>query len=113
MKNKNSTASALPIIDGEDVTMWALPDGAVARLGRGRNNDVAFSPNGQYLAVGTSIGFWLYELPTLSPIALFGYSARDGQCCCLFSRQSLDSHLHFCRKPKGYGTFKAVLVSLR
>lgn len=70
MKNKNSTASALPIIDGEDVTMWALPDGAVARLGRGRNNDVAFSPNGQYFAVGTSIGLWLYELPTLSPIAL-------------------------------------------
>ena len=71
MKNKNSAAAALPNIDGEDVTTWALPEGAMARLGRGRNNDVAFSPDGQYFAVGTSIGFWLYELPTLSPIALW------------------------------------------
>ena len=54
-----------------DVATWALPEGAVARLGRGKNNDVAFSPDGQYFAVGTSIGFWLYELPTLSPIALW------------------------------------------
>ena len=87
MKNKNSTASALPIIDGEDVTMWALPDGAVARLGRGRNNDVAFSPNGQYLAVGTSIGFWLYELPTLSPIALLD-TARGMVSAVAFSADS-------------------------
>ena len=70
MENKHSAAAALPNIDGKDVTAWALPEGATARLGRGRNNDVAFSPNGQYFAVGTSIGFWLYELPTLSPIAL-------------------------------------------
>ena len=70
MKNKHSAAAALPDIDGDDVTTWTLPEGAIARLGRGRNNDVAFSPDGQYFAVGTSIGFWLYELPTLSPIAL-------------------------------------------
>ena len=70
MENKHSAASALPDIDGDDVTTWVLPEGAIARLGRGRNNDVAFSPDGQYFAVGTSIGFWLYELPTLSPIAL-------------------------------------------
>ena len=71
MKNKNSTASALPIIDGEDVTMWALPEGAIARLGRGSVRDMAFSQDGQYFAVGTAIGLWLYELPTLFPIALW------------------------------------------
>ena len=71
MKNKNSAASALPSIDSEDVTMWALPDEAVARLGRGSVRDMAFSPDGQYFAVGTSIGLWLYELPTLFPIALW------------------------------------------
>jgi WD40 repeat protein len=71
MENKNSTAAALRGIDGEDVTTWALPEGAIARLGRGTGSGMAFSPNGQYFAVGTSIGLWLYELPTLSPIALW------------------------------------------
>ncbi len=71
MENKHSAAAALPNIDGEDVTMWALPEGAVARLGRGSVLGRAFSPDGQYFAVGTSIGLWLYELPTLSPIALW------------------------------------------
>lgn len=71
MKNKNSAAAALPSIDGEDVTTWALPEGAMARLGRGGVRDMAFSPNGHYFAVATEIGLWLYELPTLSPIALW------------------------------------------
>ena len=65
--------SANPIVgaNGEDVTTWALPEGATARLGRGSVRDMAFSPNGHYFAVGTAIGLWLYELPTLSPIALW------------------------------------------
>ena len=71
MENRNSPAPALRSIDGEDVTTWALPEGAIARLGRGRAGDMAFSPDGKYFAVGTSIGLWLYELPTLSPIALW------------------------------------------
>ena len=32
---------------------------------------MAFSPDGQYFAVASAIGLWLYELPTLSPIALW------------------------------------------
>lgn len=71
MENKHSAAAALSSIDGEDVTTWALPEGAIARLGRGSVLGRAFSPDGQYFAVGTSIGLWLYELPTLSPIALW------------------------------------------
>ena len=80
MENKNSTAAVLRSIDGEDVTTWALPEGAIARLGRGNVHDMAFSPDGQYFAVGTAIGLWLYERPTLSPIALWetdrGYSSN-------------------------------------
>ena len=87
MKNKNSAASTLCSIDGDDVTTWALPENAIARLGRGRNNDVAFSPDGQYFAVGTSIGFWLYELPTLSPIALLD-TARGTISAIAFSADS-------------------------
>ncbi len=57
--------------DDSDVAKWALPEGAIARLGRGSLRDMAFSPDGQYFAVGTNIGLWLYELPTLCPIALW------------------------------------------
>ena len=71
MENRNSFAPAPLSVEGEDVTTWALPEGAIARLGRGSVRDMAFSPDGQYFAVGTSIGLWLYELPTLSPIALW------------------------------------------
>ena len=71
MKNKNSFAPAPGSVEGEDVTTWALPEGAIARLGRGGVRDMAFSPNGHYFAVATEIGLWLYELPTLSPIALW------------------------------------------
>ncbi len=71
MENKNSTAAALRSVDGEDVTTWALPEGAIARLGRGSVRDMAFSPDGQYFAVGTNIGLWLYQFSTLSPIALW------------------------------------------
>ena len=98
MENKNSAASALPSIDSEDVTTWALPEGAMARLGRGSVRDMAFSPDGQYLAVGTSIGLWLYDLPTLSPIALWetdsGFSDRvtfspDGRWLAAHPREAL------------------------
>ncbi len=54
-----------------DVTTWALPEGAIARLGRGTGSQFAISPDRRYLAVGTAIGVWLYELSKLSPIALW------------------------------------------
>ena len=71
MENRNSAGTALRSIDGEDVTTWALPEGAITRLGRGGIRDMAFSPDEQYLAVASAIGLWLYQLPTLFPIALW------------------------------------------
>ena len=62
-----------------DVTTWALPDGAIARLGRGSEPAMAFSPDGQFLAIGTCIGLWIYDLVTLSPIAL--WEAERGVVC--------------------------------
>ena len=87
MENKNIQTDTPLNFDDNDVATWTLPEGAVARLGRGRNNDVAFSPDGQYFAVGTSIGFWLYELPTLSPIALWD-TARGTISAIAFSADS-------------------------
>ena len=53
-----------------DVTTWALPDFAIARLGRGIATEPSFSPNRQTLAVGSWVGLWLYDISTMAPIAL-------------------------------------------
>ncbi len=54
-----------------DAATWALPAGAIFRLGRGRVRAMAFSPDGTYLAAATKIGLWWYELATMQPIALW------------------------------------------
>ncbi len=71
MENKKLVPSVSVEADENDVTTWALPEGAIARLGRGREPDMVFSPDDQSLAIGTSLGIWLYDLATLSPIALW------------------------------------------
>ena len=43
-------------------TQIGLPDGAIARLGKGGINVMRFSPDGTMLAVGTDIGGWLYDM---------------------------------------------------
>ena len=54
-----------------DTITWALPEGAIARLGRGIVGPREFSPDGKYLLVGTKIGLWWYELATMKPVALW------------------------------------------
>ena len=71
MENRNTQAGTSFGPDDKNVSTWALPEGAIARLGRGSVRDMAFSRDGQHFAVGTAIGLWLYKLPTLSPIALW------------------------------------------
>ena len=71
MENRKPITPALKPVDNTDVTTWELPEGAIARLGRGRLVDMSFSPDGRYLAVATTIGCWVYDLPTLTPLALF------------------------------------------
>ena len=48
----------------QDYTQWELPDGAIARLGKGRINDMQYSPNGSILAVATTVGIWIYDTDT-------------------------------------------------
>ncbi len=48
----------------QDYSQWHLPDGAKMRLGKGEINDIKFSPDGKQLAVGTSIGIWIYDVQT-------------------------------------------------
>ena len=47
-----------------------LPAGAIARLGRGSINEIAYSPDGSRLAIATSIGIWLYDTAIGQEIAL-------------------------------------------
>ena len=76
-----------------DVTTWALPKGAIARLGRGDVFALAFSPNKTHLAVGSSIGLWLYGMSTQEPIALWD-TERGLICDIAFSlnRKWLSTH---------------------
>lgn len=61
--------------DPEGAT-WALPDGAIARFGKGivlsgGGPKLALPPGGMYFAVQTRIGLWWYEMSSKSPIALW------------------------------------------
>ena len=58
-------------------TQWSLPEGAIARLGKGSvTGDVVYSPDGTRLAVASSIGIWLYETQTYQEVALLiGHTA--------------------------------------
>ena len=52
MENKNPLASAQISANRDDATTWALPEGAIARLGQGLVQGMAFSSDGHYLAIG-------------------------------------------------------------
>lgn len=71
MEDKELVVPAPIGASGDDITTWALPEGAIARLERGGVGDKKFSPDGRYLAVATKIGLWWYEVATMSPIALW------------------------------------------
>lgn len=61
----------------QDNTKVGLPEGAIARLGKGGINLMRFSPDGTRLAVGTDIGVWLYDVPDAKETALF--TQHNGQ----------------------------------
>ena len=73
--------------NGNDVTTWALPEGATVRLGRGQIHSTAFSPDGTHLVVGTRIGCWWYYLNTMTHHALWG-TERGMVCAISFSHDA-------------------------
>ena len=60
----------------QDNTQAGLPDGAKARFGKGRVTEMLFSSDGESLAVGTTIGVWLYNVNTRKVVALFPSESR-------------------------------------
>ena len=56
-------------------TQINLPPGAKARLGKGAIGAIAYFPDGKRLAVGSSIGVWIYDAHSGEELAL--YSNQD------------------------------------
>ena len=54
----------------QDYTRRNLPEGALARLGKGPIHTLAHSSDGTRLAVASSIGIWIYDAHTGAEIAL-------------------------------------------
>ena len=54
----------LPSGFAQDYTRWHLPEGAIARFGKGSINDFVYFPDGHRLAVLSSIGIWIYDAHT-------------------------------------------------
>ena len=48
----------------QDNAQIGLPEGAIARIGKGTLGEIHFSPDGSKLAVSTSIGIWLHDPQT-------------------------------------------------
>ena len=65
------TAVLISTSFAQDNTQVGLPEGAIARLGKGGINIMRFSPDGTHLAVGTDVGVWLYDVASGKEIALF------------------------------------------
>ncbi|MDE0184884.1 MAG: WD40 repeat domain-containing protein [Candidatus Poribacteria bacterium] len=64
------SALCLPHSFAQDSPQWGLPEGAKARIGKGRIGEIQYSPDGTRLAVASSIGIWLYDAATHQEIAL-------------------------------------------
>ncbi len=66
----------------DPVAQIGLPEGAIARIGKGAISKVAYSPDGTRLAVGSSIGVWIYDIESGKALDLF---PMYGVSCLAFS----------------------------
>ena len=64
------TTHYLSNVSAENYTRWDLPDGAIARIGKGEIGAIKYSPDGTQLAVATTIGIWLYDAKTYQELDL-------------------------------------------
>ena len=73
MPNSEKWSPAIMQPENSDITTWQLPENAIARFAQGRGimGNIAPSPEGKYLAVGSCIGVWWYDGSTMTPIALW------------------------------------------
>ena len=77
-----------PASRAQDYTRWNLPEGALARLGKGRAKTgqataAVYSADGTRLAVNTNIGIWLYDTYAGAEVVLI--PERDAEVMALSS----------------------------
>ena len=72
----------------EPSTQFSLPDGAKARLGKGRVNEIMYSPDGEWFAVTTSIGVWIYDAQTGEELDLIAGGHPDRVYAAAYSPDS-------------------------
>ena len=60
----------LPNTHAQEYTQMNLPEGPVARLGKGYIREALYSPDDCRLAVHCSIGIWLYDTTTHRKVTL-------------------------------------------
>ena len=77
-KGDNSVEEANQALSDEGhYTRWGLPQQAKARLGKGSVIEVAYSPDGNRLAVASGTGIWLYDAHTGKEMyLLIGHTGR-------------------------------------
>ena len=71
---QNRRPASLNVVPEDTIgATWALPEGAIARFGKGDVNqgDIKVSPDGTFFAVGTLMGLWWYDVSSMSPISLW------------------------------------------
>lgn len=71
----NNASAEIAEVQGDELvknyTQWELPEKTKARFGKGGINVIQFSPDGRQLAVGSSIGVWLYDVETEKELSMF------------------------------------------
>ena len=81
-----SAFTFLPHTAAEDTSRLGLPEEAVARIGKGKIDEITYSPDGSLLAVASSIGTWLYDTQTGEAFDLLtGHTHLDGVMSVAFS----------------------------
>lgn len=61
-------------LTAQDHSQIGLPEGVIARIGKGSLGEVHFSPDGSKLAISTSIGIWLHDPHTGKELDLLSRS---------------------------------------
>ena len=64
----------------QQYTRWNLPQGAIARLGKGKINEIKYSPDSNTIAVASSIGIWLYNAHTGAELVLMRGHTHNVYC---------------------------------
>ena len=61
----------------QDFTQWSLPEGARARLGKGKIYDLTYSPDGTRFAVASGAGVWIYDVATREELSLLNINILE------------------------------------